>query len=174
VAIGGIAKSAQQTAVAAGDRVRSVFNLNGEQVMAGYSWPTQSNRTEEVDPISMHHVEETLVNATNITTNTTTYAYLDMDGFKYFSLQGVTSGTTPTDVLTVTVEATNQDDGTAQASCSYVDVTNALFGVSSWVDMDFFAVASVPVACKYVRVKYVTSNGGGNDADLVVYSKRMF
>lgn len=120
------------------------------------------------------HVEETLIDETNITTNTTTYAYLDMDGYRFFSLQGETSGTTPTDVLTVTIEATNQDDGTAAASCTYQDVTNELFGVANWVDTDFFAINDTSVAFKYMRVKYVTSNGAGNDADLTVYAKRMY
>jgi hypothetical protein len=139
-----------------------------------YTSATQSDRVEEIDPLSSHYVGETLLDLTNIAQTTTAYAYLDMAGYRNFSLQGETSGTTPTDVLTVTVEATNQDDGTAQASCAYQDVTNALFGVASWVDTDFFAIADTPMTFKYVRVKYVTSTGGGNDCDLTVYAKRLY
>lgn len=118
------------------------------------------------------HAEATLLDLTNIATNTTGYGYLDMDGYRYFALQGETSGTAPTDTLTVTIEATIQDDGTAQASCTYQDVTSTLFGVANWVDTDFMAVCDVPVSFKYVRVKYVTSNDAGSDCDLQVYAKR--
>jgi len=147
----------------------------------GYDTGTDSIKSYEVAPLSSQHAEETLINASNITTNTTTYAYIDMDGYRYLSLQGVTSGAAPTDVLTVTVEATNQDDGTVAASCSYSDITALLYdaatgaiGTVSWADTNFMATFPVPYGFKYVRVKYVTSNGAGNDADLVVYDKKMF
>lgn len=174
VKIGGRARTSQIAAVANNDRTDAIFNAHGEKVMAGYDWASGTIRTTEADPISDHHVEETLINATNITTNTTTYAYFDMDGFKNFSLQGETSGAAPTDVLTVTVEGTNQDDGTAPASCVYQDVTNALFTVASAVDTDFFWLCDTQCAFKFIRVKYVTSNGGGGDADLTVYIKKMY
>jgi hypothetical protein len=159
---------------ASADAVRLVANEYGELAPATMNWTTRASSVTESSPIYARHIEETLVAVTNQTTNTTAYAYLDMDGYKYFSLQGETSDATPTDVLTVTVEATNQDDGTAVASCAWQDVTNALFGVASWIDTDFFAVCNQPVSFKYIRVKYVTSNGGGNDADLTVYAKRVF
>lgn len=120
------------------------------------------------------HVESTLLDLTNIAANTTAYAYLDMDGYRYFTLQGETSDAAPTDVLTVTIEATVQDDGTAQDLCDYQDVTASLFGVASWVDTDFIAICDLPTPFKYVRVKYTTSNTGGDDADLTVYAKRMW
>jgi len=139
-----------------------------------YDSLTQSNKSAEVNPLSAHYVAETLIDETNIPQTTTDYAYFDMAGFRNFTLQGETSGTAPADVLTVTVEATCQDDGTAAASCAYQDVTNALFGVASWVDTDFMAIADTPTPFKYVRVKYVTSAGGGNDCDLTVYLKKMY
>ena len=174
VGIGGLALSAQRAAVASGDRVKAVFNLFGELVVAGYDWAANAIRTKEIDPISQHFVGETLLDLTNIAETTTAYAYLDMAGYRGFSIQGETSGATPTDVLTVTIEGTNQDDGTAPASCAYQDVTNALFGVASWVDTDFFAVADTLQSFKYIRVKYTTSTGGGNDCDLTVYSKKTY
>jgi len=122
---------------------------------------------------ALGHSETTLLSLTNIAAGTTAYAYFDMDGYRFFSLQGETSDALPVDVLTVTVEATNQDDGTAQTACAYQDITLDMFGVASYVDTDFFAAADTPVAFKFVRVKYVTSAGGGNDADLTVYLKRM-
>lgn len=159
-----------------GDTVIAHYDINGNQkvVDKAYDSLTQANKTAEVNPLNQQYVGETLLSLTNIAQTTTGYGYLDMSGYRYFTLQGETSGATPTDVLTVTVEATCQDDGTAAASCTYQDVTNAVFGVASWVDTDFMAVADTPQPFKYVRVKYVTSTGGGNDADLTVYAKRMY
>ena len=172
---GGIYKSSDDT-YDDNDAVPVHFDVGGWQHVRdkAYDSSTQSNKVAEISPLSSQYVNETLIDETNITTNTTTYAYFDMDGFRNFSLQGETSGTAPTDVLTVTLEATNQDDGTAAASCAYQDVTNALFGVASWVDTDFMAIADTPQPFKYVRVKYVTSNGGGGDADLTVYLKKLY
>lgn len=140
----------------------------------GYDTSTGSSSTTELDPVSGHHVELTLVDLTNISTNTTSYAYFDMDGYRYFSLQLETSGALPTDVLTVTVEATNQDDGTAAAGCTYQDVTSEFFGVASVVDSDDFLISDTATSLKYVRVKIVTSNDAGGDADLTIYAKRMY
>lgn len=112
-----------------------------------------------------------LAGLTDIATNTTGYLYIPvMDGFSYLALQCQTSGSTPTDTLTLTVEATWQDDGTAAASCTYQDVTNAWFGAASYVDTTCVLERNYPCTAKYVRVKYVTSNGGGGDADLTVYA----
>jgi len=174
VKVGGRAVSAQIAAVAADDRTDFITNLYGEQVMAGHTWATNSNRVEEINPISQQYVAETLLALTNIAQSTTAYGYIDMAGVKYLGIQGETSGATPTDVLTVTLEATCQDDGTAPASCTYQDVTTGLSGVASWVDTDFFALIDTPLPVKYLRVKYVTSAGGGNDADLTVYTKKLY
>jgi len=177
IKIGGRAETTIPAAVADGDRVNAWFDEYGRTIIkdqAVYDSGTQSNKVLESSPISAHHSESTLLNLTNIATNTTGYAYIDMDGYRFLSLQGETSDGTPIDVLTVTIEATLQDDGTAQALCTYQDVTNSLFGVASWVDTDFFAIIDTPVAFKYVRVKYVTSNNAGSDADLAVYIKKMY
>jgi hypothetical protein len=167
---------AADTTYADGDATITQTDVNGYTKVRSkaYDSSTQSNKSAEVNPLSSHYVSETLVDETNITTNTTTYAYFDMNGYKYFALQGETSGAAPTDVLTVTVEATAQDDGTAAASCDYQDVTNSQFGVASWVDTDFVGIGDEVQPFKYVRVKYVTSNGGGSDADLLVYLKKLW
>jgi len=135
---------------------------------------TSSKRTEEVDPLDQKYVPDVLIDETNIPETTTAYAYIDMAGYRTVGIQGDTSGATPTDVLTVTLEATCQDDGTAAASCSYQDLTDALTGAASYADTDFFFLINTPFAVKYLRVKYTTSTGGGNDADLTVYSKRLY
>ena len=169
------AKSSQKTAVDDGDAVRPVANTNGEIVVAGYSWTTNSIRSEEQDPISTHHEEGTLCDLTNISTNTTDYCgYVDMDGKRFAAFQIETSGTAPTDVLTVTFECTVQDDGTAPASCTYQDLTNDLFGIASVVDSDDMWIVSSTLPMKYCRIKYVTSNDSGNDADLTVFYKLVY
>lgn len=114
----------------------------------------------------------TILDLSNISSNTVGYGYLDVSDYLYFGLQGQTSGTTPTDTLTVTIEASSQDDGTAMASCDYQDITS-IFGVASYVDTNFFAVADTPLAIKYVRVRYSTSDATGNDTDLKVYAITM-
>lgn len=148
---------------------------DGAIKLASHTDATTSDRVEEIKPLTEKHKEETLLSLTDIATNTTDYAYLDMDGYRYFVIHGETSGTGPTDVLTVTIEATVQDDGTACESITdWQDVTNALFGVDSWEDTDFMAICDTPVAFKYVRVKYNTSNDSGGDCDLTVYAKRLW
>jgi len=169
------AKSSQKAAVDDGDATRPVANTNGELVVAGYSWTTNSIRSEEQDPISTHHEEGTLCDLTNIATNTTDYCgYVDMDGKRFAAFQIETSGTAPTDVLTITFECTVQDDGTAPASCTYQDLTNDLFGVASVVDSDDMWIVSSTLPMKYCRIKYVTSNDSGNDADLTVFYKLVY
>jgi len=139
----------------------------------GYDTGTDSNKTFEVSPLDQHYVGEKTV-LTNIAQSTTAYIYYDMSGYRYITLQGVQNGGASTDTITCTIEASCQDDGTAAASCSYVDITSAFFGVASWLDTDFLAVIDNPTPFKYIRIKYVTNAGGGNDADLTVYSKKMF
>jgi hypothetical protein len=134
-----------------------------------YDSATDSNKVSEVNPISEHHVEETLINATNII-NGTYYAYLDMDGYRFLGLQ-IEIGAA-VDSCTVTVEGTLQDDGTAPANCTYQDVTALLFGVANTSSSTMWMM-DTPMSFKYIRVKYVTA-GGNNDADLTVYAKRMY
>ena len=139
-----------------------------------YDSSPQANRVGEINPLNMQFVGETLIDETNIAETTTAYAYIDMAGYRTLGIQAETSGETPTDVLTITLEATMQDDGTAAASCDYQDVTTALTGSASFVDTDFIALIDTPFAVKYLRVKYTTSTGGGDDADLTVYTKKLY
>lgn len=58
------ARDSQKAAVDTGDSVRAVGNLYGEQVSAGYTWATNSNRVEEINPLDQKYVgPETLVGA---------------------------------------------------------------------------------------------------------------
>lgn len=179
--IAAIARTSQADAVDNNNRTDLVCNAYRELVIAGFNWSYLATAMLESNPLSDHHLETTLVSATNITTNTTSYAYIDMDGYSCVGILGDTSGATPTDVLTCTIEGTTQDDGTAQASCVYVDCTKMFIdaatgttGTASWVDTDFAAISPTNIPFKYIRVKYVTSNAAGNDADLTLYVKKLY
>jgi hypothetical protein len=159
-----------------GGAVIDHYDINGNKkvVDKAYDSLTQANKSAEVNPLNRQYVPATLLALTNIAQTTTGYGYIDMSGVRYLGIQGETSGATPTDVLTVTLEATMQDDGTAAASCTYQDVTTAITGSASFVDTDFMALIDTPLPVKYLRVKYVTSTGGGNDVDLTVYTKKLY
>uniref|UniRef100_A0A6M3KPE3 Uncharacterized protein n=3 Tax=viral metagenome TaxID=1070528 RepID=A0A6M3KPE3_9ZZZZ len=133
VAIGGIAKSSQQTAVADADRVKAVLNLYGELVNAGYTWATQSNRAEEIDPISTHYLNESLLDTTNISAATHYYPSstgASMDGYKGLSVTGKLIDADGT--LTVTVEATNDEDTTSgdweDVTATFIDTSDGAVG----------------------------------------------
>lgn len=138
----------------------------------GYDTSADANKNFNTNPDSSNYIGETLATVTNETSGTN-YYYVDMDSFKFGGWQIATSDTTPTDTLTITVEATLQDDGTAAASCDYDDVTNDLFGVASWVDQDVYLTIEQPFAAKFIRIKTVTA-GGNDDADYTIYHKRMY
>lgn len=158
----------------------SDFSANGAYEVGyngqdkSYAAASNANQTAEVAPLSQNYVGETLLALTDIAANTTGYGYIDMSGYRYLTIQNETSGTTPTDTLTLTLEMTCQDDGTAAASCTYQDVTLDLTGSASYVDEDCMWIVDVPLPCKYLRIKYVTSDTGGSDADLTTYVKKMY
>jgi hypothetical protein len=172
IKMGGRARSSQLTAVASNDRADLITNLYGEQVIAGFDWTAQAIRSSEIDPISSHHVEETLAVVTN-GTDGTYYYYVDMDGFTKLGVQLVISGGSGT--VTTTVEGTLQDDGTAPASCTYVDVTTDLFGVASLTASDILVDdGEATSAFKYLRIKIVAATGGANDGDWTIWSKKVY
>lgn len=127
--------------------------------------PNDAARGSVINPANSFRSSD-VVTYTNIATNTATYDYWDIEGMRTIGLGVDTSGTTPTDTLTITLEVSFQNDGTASASCRYYDYTLDFTGASSWVDTDFSVIIDLPVTGKYLRTKKVTSNGGGNDADV--------
>ena len=149
-----------------------VYELGYNGQDKAYNEGSDAEQNLRLNPDSQTFIGETLADVTN-ETDATNYYYMDMAGYRNFTLQAETSDATPTSTLTITIEASMQDDGTAAASCAYQDVTNALFSVASWVDTDFMAIGDVQMAFKYIRVKTVTA-GGGNDADYTLYAKRMY
>ena len=167
----GESRSGPKSAMSAdGDATRVVTDEYGHVVTADFNWTNRVGKVQEQAPIYDHYQGETLADETN-GTDGTYYYYLDWASYRYGGLQFVLNGGSGS--VTVTVEATLQDDGTDPASCSYEDVTNDLFGVASFTASDM-AIISNPVPFKYLRIKVVASTGGANDADWTVYSRRAF
>ncbi len=116
------------------------------------------------------NVSATLADVTN-GADDTYYYYMDVEATPRWALQLILGGGSGT--VTVTVEGTLQDDGTAAAACAYADVTADIFGVASYTASDML-VCDVPIPFKYVRVKVVANTGGADDADWTIYARRMF
>jgi hypothetical protein len=143
---------------------------------------TESLRTGEISPIYDQHVESTLASAAT-GVSASYYYYIDMDGYRTASIQVYSSASAADDGWTIfTVEATDQDDGTAAASCSYVDITSKIFGTSSvtagysttsTVSDMFIQQTGVYLPCKYLRVK-VDASGIGVTWFWNIYAKKMF
>jgi hypothetical protein len=166
------ARSTQRAAVAEDDAVRPTSTPYGERVGAGYNYTNQNNRVEETDPISTHHVEDTVADITNGADGTYSY-YLDMDGYSRLGMQLILSGGSGT--CTVTIEGTVQDDGTAPSSCTYYDVTSEAFGAASFTASNILNDSTGFFGqFKYVKVKVVAATGAADDADWTIYSKRKF
>lgn len=136
----------------------------------GYDAGTDSNKSFEVSPLSTHHVEETVADVTDETNATTNY-FVDMDGYRNV---GVHFETEPdTDTCTLTLQASNQDDGTSPASITdWIDVTTALTGSASFT-ADEFIIVDTPVPIKWIRIQTVTA-GGNNTADYRIYSVKQY
>lgn len=149
------ARSSQNTAVQNADACRPIANIYGEQVQAGHTWATNSNRSEEIDPVDEHYGEEELIDTTDIAAATNYYPSSTgkaMGNFNNMMLHLVGSGG-----VTVTVEA-KIDDSTDWAdvtlgannlitnthAASYVDTSGMLQFKDLWV--------------RNVRVKVVTSD----------------
>jgi len=137
-----------------------------------YDTSTTADKSYEIAPLNTKHTEETIATATS-QGDGTTYYYWDMDGYRYFSLQIENTDGAAGD-NTYTLEATNQDDGTAAASCTYQDVTNQWTGAANYTASAFPEV-DTPTAAKYVRIKVVRANDGANtDGAWTLYLKKMF
>jgi hypothetical protein len=144
-------------------------------VGAAHDDTTVVDRVAEADPLSAHHVEETLADVTN-GSDDTYYYYSDMDGYTSLSLQAVLDNGSGS--CTMTIEGTKQDDGTAPASCAYVDITADVAGAASFTGADSPIIIDddgcVLGGYKYVRVKIVAATGAADDADWTIYSKRLY
>lgn len=172
IKMGARARSTPISAVSNNDRTDLISTLYGELVIAGYNYTDQSLNCKEIDPISDHHVEPTLVEVTN-GTDGTYYYYVDMDSYKNSGYQLELSGGSGS--VTVTFDGSMQDDGTSEVSVAYQDVTMAAWSAASFTSDDILVDgAGVLGCCKWVRIKVVASTGGANDADWSIYHKRLY
>mgnify|MGYP001152442288 CR=1 FL=1 len=107
------ATNVQKAATTADYANRLVTNLNGELAIASFDWATQTLRVGEVNPITTHVVDESLVDTTNIaaTTYYPSSSGAAMYGYKDLSLTGKLVDADGT--LVLTVEATNDEDTAA-------------------------------------------------------------
>lgn len=174
VAIGGNAQSTQAAPVTAGRRVRAVFNLFGELVIAGYNWATNSVRTSENDPLDQRYDEElfVLTNVPNATPDET--ILIDMRGYQSCSVHVEKTGASG-DTFTWTMESNGES---ALSTDDWIDTTQ--FGWTS---------ATVTSAATYTADGIIYSNRGfnpsghkvkietagtGDDADFKVSVKRYY
>jgi hypothetical protein len=153
-----------------GDDVRVAASRHGELYDASHTYPTQSNRSEEIDPANQWYEFSTLAAVTN-GTDGTYYYYIPMASYTRLDMQATLDQGTGT--ITLTVEASIQADGTAPASLVYQDVTNLAYGAASFTatamlidNTQFFG------AFNYVRVKIVAA--ASNTADWTIYIKKMW
>jgi hypothetical protein len=143
-----------------------------ELIDNAYTAGTTSLRTEEIDPLDQKLGSATLADVTD-GADGTYYYYVDKEGFRYEGIQATLDGGSGT--VTVTIECSIQDDGTAQASCSYVDVTSDVAGVASWTATFLFTDNDQKLgACKYVRYKVVAATAAADDADWTLFHKKWF
>jgi len=165
------AKTAQRAAVADVDAVQIVSNEYGELVVSGHTWATRSIRCEEIDPLDQKYVGETIAVVTNATGAPTTYNYyVDMGGYTSIGFQWVLSFSAGS---TIKVYGSLQDDGTAPASCSYSDLTTALWGVASITASGTnFDTTGTLGLCKYVKIEVIIGVAGSGADDYTIYCKR--
>lgn len=124
VAIGGNAQSTEPAPVTAGQRVRAVFNLFGELIIAAYNYTTNSLRTSENDPLDQRFENESLVDTTNETAATHHYPSATGAVQDGYSLLSQTIKVIDGDgTVTITLEATNDEDASGG---DWHDVTTAL------------------------------------------------
>jgi hypothetical protein len=129
----------------------SVVGIDGtkrQQVRSeAFTIATQSERTEEIDPLDQRYVPDILADGASVAQATTVDFYLDMAGYRFMTIQWI-----PADAnFILLVEMTDEDNGTAPASCDYTDVTLALFGAATFTATQFLFL-DVPTFVKYVHI----------------------
>jgi len=136
----------------------------------------KAERTEDINPDWSRWTATQQVSVTN-ETNATVDRYVDMDGYNHFSLQFEKTG--GTDTVTLKVYGSLQDDGTADSSKTYQDITQYGMEVSTAASTAASYTADATIHLKeghnYKTLKIETvSAGGNNDADYSLYGKKWF
>lgn len=153
---GGYALSSQRAAVAAADRVDQAYSLYGELIQRSHTYGSQSDRSEEIDPLDEHYVEEELVDDTNL--GAATVYYPSSTGRAMGNFNNVSIHYALTGGVTFTLEAKIDD------STDWVDITPAGYDLStnasgnaSYVDLSGI-VDWGGLHVRTIRVKSVTSD----------------
>lgn len=142
-----------------------VIGLSYQQ--KGFIAANNALRSEQINDSQLKYGFDYL-SVTNMTSGTY-YFPVDMEGCNFVTFQIIGSGGTPTDVLTLTLECSAQNDGTAMLSCTYRDRTSELLGFVSVVDPTSEWWELWGTAAKWIRIKYVAA-GGANDSDLIIFA----
>jgi len=152
----GEARDSQRAAVAEDDGVRPALSLYGEMIPRSHTYGSQSDRSEETDPLDEHYVEEELIDSTNVAAATNYYPSSTgraMGNFNNVSIHFELTGG-----VTATIEAKIDD------STDWIDITPAGFelatnasGAASFVDTSGI-VDFDDLHVKTVRIKSVTSD----------------
>lgn len=134
--------------------------------------PANLLRTAEQDPLNYAFQPETVAAVTNGTDGTYTY-YVDLATFRKGAIQLLLDGGSGS--VTVTVEGSCQDDGTAPSSCTYVDITNALFGAATFTASNIlFDKEGFFAGLKYLKIKVVADTTGANNADWTIFVNKVW
>ena len=179
VKLGGVADDVL-SAVSDGDTAHLITDIYRRlQVRtAGFDETTDVVRTASTNQEADRKAYNALASVTNSADGTFDY-YIDLEGCNsfslYYNLNGGGAGATAG--VTMTLWGTIQDDGTADASCLYVDITNRLLGAASIVAAPTVTVADIVTDTnghcrnmKYVRVRIVAASTGST-ADWILQSR---
>jgi len=136
---------------------------------AGYAEGGGSWRFTSTNPPWTHYLGQTVADETGQAIGTY-YKYIDMATFSELGLHFVFGGA---GTVTLTVEASMQDNGTAPGSITnWHDITLDVFGSASFTASDFIVDNAGKLAlAKWVRVKIVVS---GAVADYAIYSRQIW
>jgi hypothetical protein len=167
------ARSALPAAVATGDAARSLADLYGRIMNASHTIATRSDRMEEIDPLSQQYLGEEIDESSQ--GNGTNNYYFDVAGYDEFTIHWL-ANTAGSGTNTLTVAVTNQDDGTAPAACTYVDITNAWFGAASFTGIGYLERGvDRPMVAKYIRVRVVrTGDGGSTNGAWTIWTRKLY
>jgi hypothetical protein len=157
----------------------SSFEVELQAQHRGYSLTEASWQSYQVNPEHAWTAQNT--NSATGQGNGTTYYYYDADTYKFWGVQIIDTPGAAGDQA-YTVEASWQDDGTAQAACAYTDITQPWWGFPSVTSAQITAnayagilEAQLPLTCKYIRIKIVRANdGGGTDGAWDIYGRMTY
>ncbi len=144
----------------------------------GYDSSVQAIRVAPVYSDASRSILQDCSQSVAIAGGVTTSYYLDMFGYRGFSIQMYSSAGTYT--KTLKLYASNQDDGTAPASCVYNDVSLDWMGTASVVVAAgvvtgaYFLNKPANTFVKYVKIEIVTSAGAVSDNTYVMYARKVY